>query len=108
MITFTLSFSLHLRRWEALGERRCPNEVLRVHAEARHTGHGSDVTDAVRRCSAAPGCFPTVAEVRSKRVVVSTLATAGKLYGIGVGRGDFAVIVVDEAGQVASLSLCVC
>lgn len=38
-------------------------------------------------------------ELLKKQVVVATLCTAGKLASLGVPRGHFDVIIVDEAGQ---------
>ena len=40
-----------------------------------------------------------LAEMLKKRVLVATLCTAGKLASLGVPRGHFDLIVVDEAGQ---------
>eukprot|EP00966_Prymnesium_polylepis_P036905 856209-Prymnesium_polylepis.1 len=42
---------------------------------------------------------PPLEEVLKKRVVVATLTVAGKLVNMGVPRGHFDVVVVDEAGQ---------
>ena len=42
---------------------------------------------------------PSLAELMSKTVVVATLGVAGKLGNMGVPRGHFDLIVIDEAGQ---------
>jgi hypothetical protein len=42
---------------------------------------------------------PTLQEVLSHRIVVSTLTTASKLHNLGVQRGHFTTICVDEGGQ---------
>jgi helicase MOV-10 len=42
---------------------------------------------------------PTLEQVTSYRIVVSTLASAAKLHNLGVARGHFTTICVDEGGQ---------
>ena len=42
---------------------------------------------------------PCAESLMSKAVVVSTLSVAGKLGNMGVPRGHFDLIVIDEAGQ---------
>lgn len=42
---------------------------------------------------------PNVDEILSKSIVVATLSTAGKLTNIGVPRGHFDLILIDESGQ---------
>ena len=42
---------------------------------------------------------PTLKEVQKYRIVVATLATAAKLHNLGVSRGHFQTIFVDEGGQ---------
>ena len=42
---------------------------------------------------------PCAADLLSKAVVVTTLCTAGKLWNMGVPRGHFDLMVIDEAGQ---------
>ena len=55
----------------------------------------------VSNWSEAGGVFaqPRAADLLSKAVVVTTLCTAGKLANMGVPRGHFDLMVIDEAGQ---------
>lgn len=51
--------------------------------------------------SDALGAFesPSLAELQKFRVVVSTLTSAGKLHNMGLKRGHFDLILIDESGQ---------
>ena len=46
-------------------------------------------------------CYPSVKkeDLLKKRIVVATLSMGGSLYNLGVPRGAFDLIVIDEAGQ---------
>jgi len=45
-------------------------------------------------------CYPiNLLQIRGKRIVVATLSMGGSLHNLGVERGWFDLIVIDEAGQ---------
>eukprot|EP00760_Papus_ankaliazontas_P005543 PhM_4_TR12646/c0_g1_i1/m.97054/K18422/MOV10; helicase MOV-10 len=74
---------------------RLSNWLLRVHSKSVST---QQVVGAVKKCSMHPS-FPTLEDVIAKNVIVATLSTTGRLYGIGVDPDWFDFMLVDEAGQ---------
>ncbi|GAA6038812.1 hypothetical protein JCM8097_002907 [Rhodosporidiobolus ruineniae] len=76
-----------------------PDLVLRLNAPSREP---RDVSGHVKPyCFEQNGAFgcPPLAELKKFRVIVSTCISASILAGVGLARGHFSVIVVDEAGQ---------
>ncbi|KAL3923501.1 MAG: hypothetical protein SGPRY_004197, partial [Prymnesium sp.] len=42
---------------------------------------------------------PSLEQILSKSIVITTLSTSGRLFNLGVQRGHFNLVVIDEAGQ---------
>lgn len=79
-----------------------PSQLFRMNAPSRSQSALPKVLDQFSRKN-AHGTFyiPTKAELMRFRVVVSTCISACVPYNIGVPRGHFTHIFVDEAGQAA-------
>ena len=77
-------------------------EMLRL---VSYTRNRSEVPEGVRPFTqpydSERRCYPEVdaKEVLTKRIVIVTLSMGGSLCNLGVSRGDFDLIVIDEAGQ---------
>jgi flagellar biosynthesis GTPase FlhF len=77
--------------------------IMRVNAASRSW---SEVPEDVRPyCDASDNSFPDRDAVNRRDLVVSTLSTAGTLYGIGAD--PFDLLIVDEAGQCTEAELLV-
>ena len=78
-----------------------PMQMLRLMAYSRAKSEVS--AELLRFCrwddSERAFAMPELADIQSKRVVVSTLSMAAKLHNQGLARGHFDMIVVDESGQ---------
>jgi hypothetical protein len=78
------------------------NELLRLVAYSRRKSEVEGVLPLkLTNWSDEVSCFdtPELQRVLESKVVVATLATAASLHNLGVRRGHFDLIVVDEAGQ---------
>jgi hypothetical protein len=77
-------------------------EMLRFMSYMRHH---NEVPERVRPFTQGyddvKRCYPSVTreDLLKKRIVVATLSMGGSLYNLGVPRGAFDLIVIDEAGQ---------
>lgn len=82
-----------------------PGELFRLYAPSRDLKAVPDKLDTYtyRKTLGGElrGCFsvPPIAILKSYKVVVCTCVSASIPYGIGIPRGHFTHIVVDEAGQ---------
>ena len=76
------------------------SQLLRLNAPSRQTSRMAPNLAPVSRINSA-GTFyvPPLAEMLRFRVIVSTCLSASVPYGIGVPRGHFSHIFIDEAGQ---------
>ncbi|KAJ8901785.1 hypothetical protein NDN08_003991 [Rhodosorus marinus] len=76
-------------------------EMYRLMAFSRSDASTSDAAMDFTMYDDASRSFPTpeVDFLRSKRLVVSTLCTSAKLFNMGMRRGHFSLIAVDEVGQ---------
>ena len=56
---------------------------------------------SLQEYDSAHRCYPAVKaeDVLRKRIIVSTLGMGGSLCNLGVERGAFDLIVIDEAGR---------
>lgn len=91
-----------LERSDAYDRRELKKEILRVNALSRDP---KDIPAAIKDVCPDPGTLPALHELKQKRMVVCTLCTAGKLYGIGDEGYD--MLIVDEAGQATEQELLV-
>ncbi len=77
-----------------------PEELFRFYAPSRHK---NKTPDELRKyaCITDDGHFsaPPVATLKRFRVIVSTCVSASFAHGVGMPRGHFTHIFVDEAGQ---------
>lgn len=77
-----------------------PDELFRFYAPSRYK---NQVPDDILRyaCTTSDGHFtaPLVPTLKRFRVVVSTCVSASFAHGVGMPRGHFTHIFVDEAGQ---------
>lgn len=82
-----------------------PNELFRLYAPSRHL---NDVPDELHSYTyrktlegELKGCFsvPPILIFKRYKVIVCTCVSASIPYGIGIPRGHFTHIIVDEAGQ---------
>lgn len=77
-----------------------PEELFRFYAPSRYP---NQVPDALRAytCKTESNHFtvPTMAILKRFRVIVSTCVSASFAHGIGLPRGHFTHIFIDEAGQ---------
>lgn len=84
---------------ERLGTSVRTSEMLRIMAFSRPL---QAVNSEVLRFTLRDGegfVSPPLEEVKKYRIVVATLTTAGKLFNLGVERGWFQTICIDEGGQ---------
>ncbi|KAJ3555412.1 hypothetical protein NM688_g2589 [Phlebia brevispora] len=77
-----------------------PNEMFRFYAPSRHK---NEVPGDLLPYAAINGdghfTAPPVSRLKQYRVIVSTCVSASFAYGVGMPRGHFTHIFVDEAGQ---------
>ncbi|KAF9440816.1 P-loop containing nucleoside triphosphate hydrolase protein, partial [Macrolepiota fuliginosa MF-IS2] len=79
-------------------------QLFRMYAPSRDEGQVPDRLKAYsyhRNNGATRPCFsvPPMATMKRYRVIVSTLISSSIVYGIGMPRGHFSHIFIDEAGQ---------
>lgn len=77
-----------------------PNELFRFYAPSRHKNQIPDGLEEFS-CVTDHGHFtaPPVPTLKQFRVIVSTCVSASFTHGVGMPRGHFTHIFVDEAGQ---------
>ena len=87
---------------ERLKERLRPSELFRLNAPSRSKEALPKVLIEYSR-SNENGTFsvPPLTELNKYRVVVSTCISASVPYGLGMRRGHFTHIFIDEAGQAS-------
>lgn len=87
--------------------RDCNIEMLRIHAMSRAQKDASDRVNLYSLPNGTGGyTFPTgAASLVRYSVIVSTLSTTGKLFGIGVPTDFFTHVFVDEAGQATEAQM---
>lgn len=77
-----------------------PSQLFRLNAASREY---KSLPEALRDFSLVNGnkvfAIPTLEHMKSFRVIVSTCISGGVPYGLGVKRGHFSHIFIDEAGQ---------
>jgi len=75
-------------------------ELLRLNAYTRETPDDDPLAEVIHR-NASTGRFdvPKMEALKRFRVIVSTCVNAGTLIGVGLPRGHFTHIFIDEAGQ---------
>lgn len=74
-----------------------PSEMLRLNAPSRSQ---LDVAPEVKKyCYEVDGTYGCPDRLKEYRVVVSTTISASILGGVGIKKGHFSHIIVDEAGQ---------
>lgn len=76
------------------------SQLFRLNSMSRKL---SDLPTSLKKFSLINGnevfAMPKVEDLQTYRVVVATCVTAGVPYGLGVKRGHFSHIFIDEAGQ---------
>ncbi|KAJ3568894.1 hypothetical protein NP233_g5410 [Leucocoprinus birnbaumii] len=80
------------------------DDLFRMYAPSRDEKQVPDLLKAYsfyRNNGASRPCFsvPSIDTVKKYRVIVSTLISASIVFGIGIPRGHFSHIFIDEAGQ---------
>ncbi|KAG1732662.1 RNA helicase [Suillus paluster] len=76
-----------------------PDQLFRLYAPSRHF---EQIPDELRRYThrkLVGERFPVLSDIARYKVIVSTCISASVPYGIGIPRGHFTHIFVDEAGQ---------
>lgn len=78
-----------------------PSELFRLNAPSRARSTLLASLTAYSKVNSDSGtfCVPDLAQLSKYRVVVSTCLSAGVPHGIGVPRGHFSHVFLDEAGQ---------
>jgi helicase MOV-10 len=90
---------LLIERLAILGAK--PDTTIRIMAHSRSV---NTVSEKVRPFTKTDGggetfVFPSLDSLKTYRIVVTTVVTAGKLWNNGVERGVFAAVFIDEAGH---------
>ncbi|KIJ29274.1 hypothetical protein M422DRAFT_188705 [Sphaerobolus stellatus SS14] len=85
---------------ERLKDRLSPSMLFRLNAPSRSKESIPKSLDGYARVN-ENGTFsiPALAELRKYRVIVSTCISASVPYGMGMARGHFSHVFIDEAGQ---------
>ncbi|TFK28524.1 RNA helicase [Coprinopsis marcescibilis] len=77
-----------------------PDTLFRMYAPSRHKDQVPDkLRDHVHTTLNGHFTIPTMARMKSFRVVVATCVAASMASGVGMPRGHFTHIFIDEAGQ---------
>ena len=84
---------------ERLSTSVLPSEMLRIMAFSRPLEAVGSVVRPYTLRDEVGFVSPSLQQVKSYRIVVATLTSAGKLFNLGVERGWFQTIVIDEGGQ---------
>jgi len=90
---------------EKLGQRSGITGRVQMLRLMSYTRNRNEVPEAVRQFTQeydhGQRCYPAVElkDLQRKRVIVATLSMGGSLYNLGVERGAFDLVVIDEAGQ---------
>ncbi|EIW74374.1 RNA helicase [Coniophora puteana RWD-64-598 SS2] len=75
------------------------NELFRLYAPSRYKNQTPDELEAYTYMTRGHYSTPPLERFSNFRVIVSTCVSASIPYGIGIQRGHFSHIFVDEAGQ---------
>ncbi|RXW14391.1 hypothetical protein EST38_g11467 [Candolleomyces aberdarensis] len=86
---------------ERLSAGLTPNELFRMYAPSRSKSQIPDTLNQDYTYTSADGHFsvPLMARLKSFRVVVATCVASSMLSGVGMPRGHYSHIFIDEAGQ---------
>lgn len=80
-------------------DRLKPDKLFRFYAPSRHSDQVSDILEPYTYQEHGHFSVPPKATLSRFSVVVATCVSASVFHGIGISRGYFDYIFVDEAGQ---------
>ncbi|EQC36827.1 hypothetical protein SDRG_05659 [Saprolegnia diclina VS20] len=87
---------------ERLAPQLTPAKLLRAMAFSRRVKGTPDAVLPFTKTNGEGGFTPvTLSDVKAVSVIVSTIGSGAKLYNLGVTRGYFSLIAIDEAAQAS-------